>query len=537
MKDRSGQKKKVLQQFSDFIQYNAGNDPVGLITGYLATKAGKSKCSNWVYEVPVFKKLLAILHNCFINAKDYNKRQWLSVVRHAGLTAQELRDVGWDFSNKAWHTAGKHSFTSYAGAPVREDRGRMSLSPVIVNSIKHCVLSDEMSRPAANRTVKSTDSEEQVPVRYRNFSQKDSFHMWRSKQQSSGAPTCSKSSFIKVLKTIRHLKKARIETDKCEICVEGKRCEQRLAEIQRDPSLAKDGEQRKLKKCVDMFNKHRSDSKHQRESFEKQKQNLKEGQAILLIDFKANLVLNQDASVQVSKEFYQNCQLSLFGAVLFFFEEDMVKLTYFDILSDCTTHNSYFVTHALNSIFDHEIFKSKNFTSISFWLDNGPHFKTKELFYYFYEISSKYRALKDVQWNFFVEYHGKNLCDVRFSQVKSMIDIYVKNPNNPRLLNIEQIANVLKESQEKYNNERQQHNNTHPPHKHKPLTHACQILLDIPEMPPKVTLLDIANFRFEYYSFKRSYDTVKASFLTGQQVMKSWQGRHHDIYRTGILCF
>jgi len=529
LKHGSGQKKKVLALFQQFIRAKAGGDAQGLIAAYLGTHAGKASCQNFIYEVPRMKNVLMILKKCYQLTSDYNKRQWLSVVREAGFSAGELWEMGWGFSKKAWCTAGKHTSNQYAGAPVREDRGRPKVSPVIVESITKHALSDEMSRPASNRTV--IVNSEPVPVRYKNSTDRESYVKWKTAQKETGVRSCSESTFSNVLKTIRNLKIARKETDKCEICVEGARCKKELEKLNGKRLRKKSDNEliKKLKKCITLFERHEKDHIHQRQKFKQQKEALihTPTDALLLIDFKANLILNQDASVQVSKEYFQTPQRSLFGAVLYYSENGVIVKHHFDVLSDCVSHNSFFVTKALDLIFSHEHFSSKSFTSISFWLDNGPHFKTKELFHYFYNIPDNFPDILNVQWNNFVEYHGKNDCDARFSQISAAMRQYVNNSNNPHLTDVEQIASVIADADEVHNEKRDRDQ--------KPKINSTQLILSILEMPPTKKSVNITHFKQEYYSFRRLGNTIQASFLTDWRKVKTWNYVELVTNRKGVL--
>jgi hypothetical protein len=60
----------------------------------------------------------------------------------------------------------------------------------------------------------------------------------------------------------------------------------------------------------------------------------------------------------------------------------------------------------------------QNFKAGIFWMDGGPHFKNLELFNYFQGWKNR-KIFTDVEWNFFVENHGKNPYDSRFSLISS----------------------------------------------------------------------------------------------------------------------
>src|SRR5690606_26181882 len=143
---------------------------------------------------------------------------------------------------------------------------------------------------------------------------------------------------------------------KCEICVEGKKIQNKLNSIISKERQTNDEKKlcKKLQKRVELYLKHKKSAEHQQTSLLKQKDNLQDNQAIIIIDFSANIILNKDANIDISREYYDNCQRTLFGVVMYWKEDGELKQHYFDIFSDYTTKNSYFVAKALDSIFNNE---------------------------------------------------------------------------------------------------------------------------------------------------------------------------------------
>jgi hypothetical protein len=398
-----------------------------------------------------------------------------------------------------------------------------------------------MARPASNRTVKALDivqsipGEERIPVWYKNYTDKEAYIIWKELEVASGRKPCSESTFRKIVRSIPNLKKSRKQTDKCGICFEGLKCQRKLQNLlkrrKRLRTFAEADEIRKLKGFLALFSRHKSDVEHQHMALKLQKASLKYGEVLIHLDFKSNIILNEDAEIITSKEFYQNCQRTLFGAVVYFIDEDDLKCVFFDIFSDFTCHNSYFVGQAIEKIFQHDFFKSKNFHSAKFWLDNGPnHFKTKETFGSLFTIPNKFPNITNVEWNFFVEYHGKNVCDVRFSVIKSMLDQHNNNPTNERLTTLEQVCEVVGNTQERYNKRREEKIRAEEKRgkkgKRKPLSpiKSYQLILQIDEMPQERLSLNIENFTI-YYSFKRINGTLVASILTGGPVVQIWNDK------------
>ena len=57
-------------------------------------------------------------------------------------------------------------------------------------------------------------------------------------------------------------------------------------------------------------------------------------------------------------------------------------------------------------------------------MDNGPHFKTYEVARFLFTIPKVYNY--NIEWNFFVEGHGKSICDTHFSKVSLALKEYSK---------------------------------------------------------------------------------------------------------------
>jgi len=135
-----GQYKTTMKNLKEFVNFNGGGDAKHLFAAYFRgnntqkLQSGKS----YVHKLPVIKNILQILKNCHDNAKDFDKRQWLSIVQNAGFSLHQLKDAGWKISTE-------HSSNLYPGAPVPEKRGRKAIANSVLQSIKKFVCSDTYS--------------------------------------------------------------------------------------------------------------------------------------------------------------------------------------------------------------------------------------------------------------------------------------------------------------------------------------------------------------------------------------------------------
>ena len=209
------------------VDNNGGGDAKNLFAAYFTAnntkklKSGKS----FVHKLPFIKNFLQILKTCHDNAKDFDKRQWLSIVQQAGFSLKSLKEAGWQISKnyRAWKIAREHSTKLYPGAPVPETRGRKKLTN-IAKSILDFVISDKhsylSSRTVYNMKKYSKDGDlnqgrEMVQVRYRNMPISKLFELWKEKRGKHSQPACELSFFRKKVYEMRFLKKPK----KKQICV------------------------------------------------------------------------------------------------------------------------------------------------------------------------------------------------------------------------------------------------------------------------------------------------------------------------------
>src|SRR3954469_6420916 len=110
MKLRSGQRNLVLQQFKLFVEKNAGNDAAGLISAFLNTRNAKSEelLKKIVFEDARIRILFESLANASNKSENFQKRQFLSIMRKAGFSRNEVKNFGFSVSSTSWKTAGKH---------------------------------------------------------------------------------------------------------------------------------------------------------------------------------------------------------------------------------------------------------------------------------------------------------------------------------------------------------------------------------------------------------------------------------------------
>ena len=161
-----------------------------------------------------------------------------------------------------------------------------------------------------------------------------------------------------------------------------------------------------------------------------------------------------------------------------------------------------------------ESFLKHKFSDINIWMDNSPNqFKTKELFSYFCDLPVIYDY---VQWNFFIEYHGKSHCDTRFSQISNMLKLHVMNINNPPIQNTQELIQAITNQQKDQNICREKNE--------KDIIESTQLNLIISNIPIQKENLVISNFKF-LHSFKVLPEHRIGGYLLTQKekYCKEWE--------------
>ena len=227
------------------------------------------------------------------------------------------------------------------------------------------------------------------------------------------------------------------------------------------------------------------------------------------MDFKENVKINLSAVEQVSSEFFSSYQRTVFGIVVYYCDECTleIKKTYYDLFSDCTKHNSFFVIEALRFLHKQESYTKHGFSELFMWMDNSPNqFKTKEAFAFFCKLIVFYEY---VEWNFFIEYHGKGPCDTRFSQISNMLKTHIMNTNNPLITNTQELVSAITYQQNEINEDRVR--------KEKQPEESYQLILTIDQMSKQKANLVISNFKFLHSFHILPSNNLAGFLLTGKQ--------------------
>ena len=201
----------------------------------------------------------------------------------------------------------------------------------------------------------------------------------------------------------------------CAYCVRG---EKMTKKINQDPSI-------KDSLPFQTYLQHKALKDEVRAIYNNQVDQLKLGsnECVINIDFKENVKINISSN-EIGNDWFTKPSRTIFGVTV---SIGNGKVLYFDIISPILTHTTPFVVAALKKVLNSAEFKALKMEKVHFWMDNTSHFRNRGLFSYFCSLKSSFSR---VTWNFFVENHGKSLCDSRFGVITKAIQKYVFVMNN-----------------------------------------------------------------------------------------------------------
>ncbi len=526
----------TLSALNKLIDERAGGDATGLILAYLQSRHAKSHFDyrqfDRSFELSRINKLISGFKNIYDSTPDYNKVQVSSIFRNAGITRKELKERNISISSTSWANAGKHLRELGAGVP-RPAQPRRGISSDVIKQIREYFYSDEITTASSYRTViKSVKNpaapkeflrdadgnivKEIVPVRFlHNISRSfawDKFH----KENPDAA--IKKSKFFQLIP--QEVKNGNRETDKCPVCYYGKKIIKELTTLEKqihseclncdtanchvEDAIAEDikNELATLRANKEVYSQHASDKDRQRNTCNNQIRSLELGEALAILDFKSNLKVNQH-NVQLNHEFYQQHSRSLLGLTLVLpnqvcKDQGIHNYVYFDFLSDNLNHNAHFVITALKTFLGHEFVKDLGLSKISFWMDGAGHFKNGHLAKFLSDIESEYHI--STNWNHYTEYHGKSLCDSRFSTITQWIKTELQSENGS-IETTDDLIRVIQQGQLKSNSVRQLN-------KQQPIK-SFQINIEIPDIN-EIDSYVIKNIK-TFHCFRAVQGVIKCS--------------------------
>lgn len=433
-KQKTGQRNKTLIQLDDCLSRLAGsNDPLvsaELLKSFILSRRGKFSL-NSLKEIQNTKltKVMENLKTLHRNSPNVERNSVLATVSSVFPKKTLNVDYGFGISAEVFCRSRKRNPGEFTNK--KKSGGHNRLNEEKVDLIRRFFYREDVSRESANRTVLIGEKGNKIPIsaRFLLDNQRNLYSYFLELNEEGYKP--SFSTFRKYMPI--EMKEARRETDLCQICAEGEVKEGELNKLLSLGRRTPIQQQRitKLREELELINKHRTLEKTVREIYNKQKETLQIGDAIIVMDFKENMKLGRCAS-ETSRHFYDTPQRSVFTIAVYTRRrergvepKDDLKLTYFTFISECLKHDTEFVFDCLKEVMATPRWRHLRIRGeVNFWVDNAPqHFRTFELLNEFKNFSLKYSC---AHLNYFVEYHGKCVCDSHFSLLSRYYSDYSK---------------------------------------------------------------------------------------------------------------
>ena len=188
-----------------------------------------------------------------------------------------------------------------------------------------------------------------------------------------------------------HYKRAQKETDLCEHCELLPSLKQRQTNLsQQTASLNQRDESSKpqiqsIKKQLEQVEEqitavefHKTLSEIQREEFKRQRESVKKGECVFVFDFKQNVKIGTGPR-QVSQQYYQMQQQSVFGVIVYFYctNSNTIKQRNIHFISSILSHDGLFASECLRLLMKKPFMTE--IKHVAFWSDCRPHFRNGEL--------------------------------------------------------------------------------------------------------------------------------------------------------------
>jgi len=327
--------------------------------------------------------------------KKHDKNVILATVAHI-IPRKLLWECGWEFSKKTFTKVRKNEHL----------KPRLARKTALSATLKEQVekFFHTTCLPSGGKKFMKKGLETQAL-----FYDDTLVSMWKKFCSQNPSQKLSYSAFCKLRP--QHCVRSQLRTDVCPKC--------KLLKA----LLRKTSNSEEEKVLIKPLLKHRESANVQREKFKGELEQLEchQTRGIVVIDFKENFRFWKSKE-QDADSFRNNLTSTIFNASVFVFRNGSLQAHNWTFCSDNLTHDSFFVKHALNQAFETDEFKALGIHSISFWMDGGPHFRSHEINFVFSDFYRSKR-FKEVSWNHFVEYHGKNYCDVHFSVVAHILKV------------------------------------------------------------------------------------------------------------------
>lgn len=294
------------------------------------------------------------------------------------------------------------------------------LSPAMSKVSPHCL--HVIRRKSKNHPVTLVDN-----VYYRKYTIKRSYEIFKEQYPDV---KIGRTTFFKYKPQM--VKKSKSKLDCCPICKEYSKYRQFLDTGQLNAVEIK---------AKNAFEFHEDIKQSRQNDFECQIENLKDSEAVLVMDFKANISLGKGPE-EDSHIFFNAPQRSLFGVACYFRKNGKTYKVIFTIMSSVLMHDSKTVIEMINEhVLNNSLFNYFGVKTVKFWMDNAPnHFRTKEMLAGFYALERKFDV--SVEVNYFAEYYGKSECERHFGLISRIYTEHCSYTDNSNINTTEEFIDM-----------------------------------------------------------------------------------------------
>lgn len=297
---------------------------------------------------------------------------------------------------------------------IHSTKGNRATPTPWINAIKQFWCHRDISKESPNKRLVTQRTNKKSPdrqskskaIRYRLYSIAESFRRF---QDMYPGIKISRSTFFKYKP--KFVKKPISRQDCCPICKESAKYKPVLEKMN---NLSAEEVN-----ALNAYKFHEHMKVTQNAHYKESIKNLKEKEAVMVMDFKANISLGKGPE-EDSHVFFSAPQRSILGVVVYFRKGEETYKVIFTIISPVLMHDSKTVLEMLrDKVFPHPVFNHFGVEKISLWSDNAPnHFRTKEHMCTLYDLQQEFG--RTISCNFFCQYHGKSECDRHFGLISRM---------------------------------------------------------------------------------------------------------------------
>jgi len=175
---------------------------------------------------------------------------------------------------------------------------------------------------------------------------------------------------------------------------------------------------KELREGVAEYVEHKEIADHQAAEMRTAKQNLGEGECLIVEDFAGRFLVKAALELSQNDYFARVGVPDLVVCAYYMVGKKIVSKT-FDLLANTKEKDDfYYLRAAWVELLAHPFFEK--FKNIKIWSDGGPkHFKIRKSLYLFSLIDAAYP--QEFEWNFFQSCHGKGPCDAHVGYLKNLL--------------------------------------------------------------------------------------------------------------------